>query len=101
MDETTRLRLAVLASRHGTSRLTARVRQFGVSAFTDMLSEISRADLEHADDEAAALADRGVGAILLGSPEYPHLLSCIRAAPPSLFLLGARDLLSSRGIGIC
>jgi DNA processing protein len=36
-----------------------------------------------------------------GSPEYPHLLGHIRAAPPFLFYTGAADLLTAHGIGMC
>jgi DNA processing protein len=101
MDETTKLRLGVVASRHGNARLAARARELGITAFTDLLREISEAELERVDDEAASLSARGIGAVLLGSPEYPHLLSSIRAAPPCLFYLGAVDLLTACGIGMC
>jgi DNA processing protein len=101
MDETTRLRLAVVASRQGNARLAARARELGVTAFTDLLGEISEAELERADDEATSLSARGIGAVLLGSPEYPYLLSGIRAAPPCLFYLGAAELLTASGIGMC
>lgn len=101
MDEFTRLRLAVVASRHGDAALRARARELGVTAFTDLLHEVPRAELERADEEASGLAARGFGAVLLGSQEYPALLSRIRQAPPFLFLAGAQDLLMARGIGIC
>lgn len=101
MDETTRLRLAVIASRHGNARLAARARELGVTAFTDLLGEISDVELERADDEAASLSARGIGAALLGSPEYPYLLSSIRSAPPCLFYSGAAELFTADGIGMC
>ena len=101
MDEATRLRLAVIASRQGSARLAARAREFGVTAFTDLLGEMSEAELERADDEATSLSARGIGAVLLGSLEYPYLLSAIRAAPPCLFYLGAAELLTAGGIGMC
>ena len=101
MDETTRLRLAVVASRHGDARLATRARELGVTAFTGLLGEISEAELERADYEVADLSARGVGAVLLGSPEYPYLLSRIRAAPPCLFYLGSANLLTASGIGMC
>jgi DNA processing protein len=101
MDDATRLRLAVVASRQGSARLAARAREFGVTAFTDLLGEISEAELERADDEATSLSARGIGAVLLGSLEYPYLLSAIRAAPPCLFYLGAAELLTASGIGMC
>lgn len=101
MDEATRLRLAVVASRHGNARLAARAKELGVTAFTDLLGEISEAELERADDEAASLSARGIGTVLLGSPEYPYLLSSIRAAPPCLFYLGAAELLTAGGVGMC
>jgi|HubBroStandDraft_1064217.scaffolds.fasta_scaffold15786_5 DNA processing protein len=101
MDEFTRLLLAVVASRHGDARLTARARELGTTAFTDLLRGISRAEQERADEEASELSDRGVGAVLFGSPEYPHLLSRVRAAPPSLFYIGAVNLLTAHGIGMC
>lgn len=101
MDEFTRLRLAVAASRHGDARLTARARELGTTAFTDLLRGISRAEQERADEEASELSDRGVGAALFGSPEYPHLLSHMRAAPPFLFYTGAVDLLAAHSIGVC
>jgi DNA processing protein len=101
MDEATRLRLAIVASRQGNARFAARAREFGVTAFTDLLGEISEAELERADDEATSLSARGIGAVLLGSLEYPYLLTGIRAAPPCLFYLGAAELLTARGIGMC
>jgi len=101
MDEATRLRLAVVASRHGDARLAARARKLGVAAFTYLLSEVPETELGRADDEASGLSARGIGAVLLGSPEYPYLLSRIRAAPPCLFYLGARELLTAHGIGVC
>ena len=101
MDDTTTLRLAVVASRHGDTRLAARARELGVTAFTNLLSEISEADLERADDEVASLSARGISAVLLGSPEYPCRLSGIRSAPPFLFCLGVADLLTASGIGMC
>jgi len=39
--------------------------------------------------------------VLLGSPEYPYLLSRVRTAPPFLFYLGGADLLTAQGIGMC
>ena len=101
MDEFTKLLLAVVASRHGDARLTARVRELGTTAFTDLLAGLSPAEQERADEEASGLSDRGVGAVLFGSPEYPDLLSRVRAAPPFLFYLGAANLLTARGIGVC
>jgi DNA processing protein len=101
MDDAMRLRLAVVASRQGSARLAARAREFGVTAFTDLLGEISEAELERADDEATSLSARGIGAVLLGSLEYPYLLSATRAAPPCLFYLGAAELLTANGIGMC
>jgi DNA processing protein len=101
MDEFTSLLLAVVASRHGDARLMPRARELGTTVFTDLLCEISRAEQERANEEASELADRGVGAVLLGSPEYPHLLSRVRAAPPFLFYMGAADLLTAQGIGMC
>ena len=101
MDEFTRLLLAVAASRHGDARLTARARELGTTAFADLLHGISRAEQERVDEEASELSDRGVGAALFGSPEYPRLLSHVRAAPPFLFYTGAVDLLAAHGIGVC
>jgi DNA processing protein len=101
MDHFTRLLLAVVASRHGNARLAARARELGTAAFADLLSEIPEAEQEQANQEASELSSRGVAAVLLGSPEYPHLLSGARAAPPFLFYMGAADLLTARGIGLC
>ncbi|HEY3954625.1 MAG TPA: DNA-processing protein DprA [Streptosporangiaceae bacterium] len=72
-----------------------------MTAFTDLLSEISEAEMERADSDTASLSARGVGTVLLGSPEYPYLLSRIRHAPPCLFYLGAPGLLTTRSIGMC
>ncbi len=101
MDELARLRLAVVASRHGGTGLTARVRKLGAAVFTDLLREISQAELDRADEEASGLSARGVNAVLLGSYEYPRLLSSARQAPPFLFYMGSADLMASRGIGVC
>jgi predicted Rossmann fold nucleotide-binding protein DprA/Smf involved in DNA uptake len=100
MDEFTRLLLAVVASRHGDTRLTARAREPRTTVFADLLRGISRPEQERADEEASELASRGVGAVLLGSPEYPYLLSRVRTAPPFLFYMGAEDLLTAQGITI-
>ena len=101
MDEFTRLLLAVAASRHRGAHLTARVRELGTTAFADLLREISRSEQERANEEASELASRGVSAVLLGSPEYPYLLSRVRTAPLFLFYMGAADLLTAQGIGMC
>lgn len=101
MDEDTRLRLAVVASRHGGTGLAARVRDRGDAAFTDLLDEIPETERRQVDDEAAELRERGVGAVLLGSPEYPHLLGRLRSAPSCLFYLGPVELLAARAIGVC
>lgn len=101
MDESAKLRLALVASRHAGAGLAARARQLGVAAFDGLLSEVPGSELARAEDEASELAARGVSAALLGSPEYPRLLRHVRGAPPCLFYLGARDLLSARGIGVC
>jgi len=101
MDEFTRLLLAVVASRHGDTHLTARAREPRTTVFADLLRGISRSERERADEEASELASRGVGAVLLGSPEYPYLLSRVRTAPPFLFYMGAADLLNAQGIGMC
>jgi DNA processing protein len=101
MDELARLRLAVVASRHESTGLTARVRKLGAAVFTDLLREISQAELDRADEEASGLSARGVNAVLLGSHEYPRLLSSARQAPPFLFYMGSSDLMASRGIGMC
>lgn len=101
MDEDTRLRLAVAASRRGGASLTAQARENGAVAFADLLDELPEAEQANISDEAAELRHRGIGAVLLGTPEYPHLLSRLRAAPPCLFYLGPVELLATRGIGVC
>jgi len=101
MDEFTKLSLAVAASRHGDARLAGRARELGTTAFVDLLNELPDAERERANEEACELSSRGVAVALLGSPEYPHLLSCIRAAPPFLFYLGPADLLTAHGVGMC
>jgi DNA processing protein len=101
MDEATRLRLALVASSYGDARLVARVRNSGISAFTDLLKEISETELEHVEAEVSSLSAQGIGAVLLGSPQYPDLLASIRVAPPFLFYLGPLDLLTTHGIGVC
>lgn len=101
MDETTKLRLAVVAARHGHAGLVARAREFGATAFSDLAGEISASELERVDEEAASLSARGIGAVLLGSAEYPRRLGEIRAAPPCLFYLGAANLLTACGVGMC
>ena len=101
MDEFTRLLLAVVASRHGDAHLTARARELGTTAFADLLHEISRSEQARAEEEASDLASQGVSAVLLGSPDYPYLLSRVRTAPPLLFYMGAAHLLTAQGIGMC
>jgi DNA processing protein len=101
MDEFTRLLLAVVASRHGDARLAARARETGTTAFIQLLDDISQAEQERAKEEASELSSRDVGAVLFGSPDYPHHLSRIRAAPAFLFYRGAASLLAARGIGMC
>jgi DNA processing protein len=101
MDEDTRLRLAVAASRRGGTGLTAQAREHGAAAFADLMDTLPEAERANIDTEAAELRDRGVGAVLLGSPEYPYLLSLLRPAPPCLFYLGPVEMLATRGIGVC
>jgi DNA processing protein len=101
MDDDTKLRLAVVATRRGGASLVARVRSRGDVAFTDLLSEVPEPELGQLYDEATELRERGVGAVLLGSPEYPSLLSSLRSAPPCLFYRGPIGLLAARGIGLC
>jgi DNA processing protein len=101
MDEFTKLLLAVAASRHRDARLAARARELGTTAFVELLSELSSAEQERANEEASELSSRGVAAALIGSSEYPHLLSRARAAPPFLFYIGAADLLTAQGVGLC
>lgn len=101
MDEFTKLLLAVVASRYGNSRLAAQARERGTAAFTDLLSGVSQAAQAQATEEASELSSRGVGAVLLGSSDYPNLLGCVRAAPAFLFYRGATNLLTAHGIGMC
>ena len=101
MDDDTKLRLAVVAARRGGAGLVARVRNRGDVAFADLLSEVPESELGRVYDEAAELRDHGVGAVLLGSPEYPSLLNSLRSAPPCLFYRGPVELLAARGIGLC
>jgi DNA processing protein len=101
MDEDTKLRLAIVASRHGGASLAARARQLGDVAFTDLLDQAPAAELRQVHDDAAELRDLGIGAVLLGSSEYPQLLSHFRAAPSCLFYRGPVELLTARGIGLC
>jgi DNA processing protein len=101
MEEFTKLLLAVAASRHGEAHLAVRARELGTTAFADLLSAIPDAEQKRVSEEASELSSRGVAAVLLGSPEYPRLLSRARAAPPFLFYLGAENLLSTHGVGMC
>jgi DNA processing protein len=101
MDESTQLRLAVAASRHGGSGFAARAREHGLDAFTALENTLPGSDLAGAEQEAASLAGGGVGAILFGTPEYPEALRRTRGAPPFVFFLGAPGLLAAPGIGIC
>jgi DNA processing protein len=91
----------VVASRHGDSRMAARARKSGVAVFTDLLRELTDADRRSADDSVASLSAAGIGAVLLGTPEYPDLLSHARTAPPWLFYLGSLELLTADGVGMC
>jgi DNA processing protein len=100
MDGTTRLRLAVAASRHGGPGFAARARELGIAAFTTLEHTMPGSTSDSAE-EAASLASRGVGALILGTPEYPDALRRTPGAPPFLFYLGASALLSAPGIGIC
>lgn len=103
MDQLTRLTLAVAGSRygHGDARLARRAREVGLTAFSDVLDGLDRADLDRVSAEAEALGERGVLVSLLGSDEYPPSLGEIRNAPPVLFYIGPSELLNVPGIGMC
>jgi DNA processing protein len=101
MDESARLRLAVVASRHGGPQFAARARELGATAFTTLEHTMPGGTAESAEEEAASLAGRGIGAVILGTPEYPDALRRTRGAPSFLFYLGAPGLMTAPGIGIC
>jgi DNA processing protein len=103
VDQLTKLKLAVAGSRygHGEARLARRARELGPSAFSEVLDDLSHADLDRVSAEAEALFERGISATLLGSSEYPPSLSEIRNAPPTLFYMGSSELLNAPGIGMC
>jgi len=103
MDQLTRLKLAIAASRygHGDARLARRARELGAAAFSEVLDSLGRADLDRVSAEAEALHERGISATLLGSTEYPSSLGEIRNAPPTLFHMGPPELLNAPGIGMC
>jgi len=50
---------------------------------------------------AREMAERGVGAIVLGDPEYPDRLAETPTAPPLLFCWGNPALLRMPGVGMC
>jgi len=103
VDQLTRLKLAIAGSRHGQgdARLAGRARETGLSAFSEVLDSLSRADLDRISAEADALSERGISAALLGSDEYPRSLAEIRNAPPTLFYMGSSGMLNVPGIGMC
>jgi len=47
------------------------------------------------------MAERGVGVIVLGDPEYPDRLAETPTAPPLLFCWGNPALLRMPGVGMC
>ena len=50
---------------------------------------------------AREMAERGVGVIVLGDPEYPDRLAETPTAPPLLFCWGNPALLRMPGVGMC
>jgi DNA processing protein len=103
MDPSTRLHLALAAahSAHSESRLARRVRDVGVDAFVQILSELSGSQRMEIEHEADDLTANGVYAVLLGDSSYPPQLSQFRFAPPYLFCKGPESLLAVPTIGIC
>lgn len=103
MDQVTKLRLAIAASRYGHSgvNVAREARQRGVAAFEDLLAGLSAEDLDATTAEAEDLAARGTSAVLLGSKEYPGSLAELRSAPPLLFFEGPPEMLEMAGIGVC
>lgn len=83
------------------SELTALLRSEG----TPGLERLRLSPLNGTATEAAArvdlLRERGVGAIPIGSPDYPKSLSSLRSPPPVLYFAGNRRLLSQAAVGMC
>lgn len=97
------LRLAITATRHsgGPRTLAKQLRSGGTDVLDNVYELLPAALRSNVDAEAESLAVAGVTAQILGRAGYPPLLASMQQAPPTLFILGDRSLLLSRGLGVC
>ncbi|MDG4667340.1 DNA-processing protein DprA [Mycobacterium sp. 236(2023)] len=98
-----RLQFAIAAVRFGGGQRTiaTRVRTEGIPAFERLLNALHPDDLRQVEEQAQALVEDGVDAVLLGQDRYPELLGLSRQAPAVLFIKGPAQLLARRAIGMC
>jgi len=103
MDQFSKIRLAVAAAEYGggSARVTQVARRSGAAGVSRMLESMSADEQARVRARAEALASKGVSATFVGMPEYPRSLVSFPGAPPFLFYMGAEELLSTPGIGVC
>ena len=102
-DAPTRLRFAIAGTRFGggAMKLAANVRREGLDVFEQLLTTLTRTQIEHVDETTERLIDQGIDALLLGEDGYPPSLAASRKAPPALFVKGPHQVLLRPGIGTC
>lgn len=66
-------------------------------AFTGLEDGVQRDLLRSAD----SLGEAGISALIIGSDDYPELLSTLRSPPAILMVAGNADLLHRPAVGIC
>jgi DNA processing protein len=70
----------------------------GLRARFEGLDQESQAEVL---SQAAALADKGIGALLLGDDRFPRQLDRLASSSPVLFYWGNLDILEMPGLGMC
>ncbi|WP_051581282.1 DNA-processing protein DprA [Pseudonocardia acaciae] len=102
MDEVTRLRLALAATRPGVGRgLTKRVHRDGPAALGAVFDGLDHEEQQDIRRRADELGQRGVGALVYGVGGYPRRLACHPDGPVALFYRGPLDLLERPAVGVC
>lgn len=102
MTDLSRLQMAAAASTfRRPSELLSLLRRDGPDAIEVVAAALSEGQREAAVELGEALTRRGFDVLIWGDSAYPQQLNDLRSPPPVLFWVGAVDLLSRNGVGMC
>lgn len=93
--------LTAFAAYRTPAKIRAALKAGGPEAAIEPFALLLPQDHVAINDSAADLLQRGVDAHLLGGDNYPPSLRSIASAPPILFTLGNRELLTAPSVGMC